>query len=252
MKTIDGLRTDLESFKNQAKSLAKSANTDQDALKQIQEAWHRIFDCMLDKESAKGFVAQFRGTEEMKKKEKKERKTRSKNRKQSGGGGITGAPVAYQMGPGTPSAQTYGHFPTDVSKDARSQDVLDVYYNSGMSRTAGTESWRFPTVPAGMGSNKVGGARFSRKKVRKQTGGSAPTLSQIMSNISQMPMMATIPPSTVNTAYASWSGLQSAPSSDPTAHSWKYQSAGVGIDPANVTKIGADISKLAATPAWKS
>jgi hypothetical protein len=250
MKTIDGLRTDLESFKNQAKSLATSATSKEEALKQIQQAWLHIFDCTLDKESAEGFVAQFRGTEEMMK--KKEKKTRRRNRKQSGGGGITGAPVAYQMGPGVPSAQTYGHFTTDVSKDAQSQHDLDVYYNSGMSRTAGTELWRFPTVPAGMGSNKVGGARSSRKKVRKQKGGAAPTLSQMMSNISQMPMVATIPPSSVNTAYASWSGLPSAPSSDPTAHSWKYQSTGTGIDPANVTKIGADISKLAATPAWKS
>ena len=249
MKTIDGLRTDLESFKNQAKTLAMSAETDQTAVKDIQKAWHRIFDCSLDKESAEGFVAQFRGTEEMKKKSKT---TRRRNRKQSGGGGITGAPVAYQMGPGVPSAQTYGHFPTDVSKDAQSQHDLDVYYNSGMSRTAGTELWRFPTVPPGMGSNKVGGARSSRKKVRKQKGGAAPSLSQIMSNISQLPMMATVPPSSVNTAYASWSGQPPAPSSDPTAHTWKYMSAGTGIDPANVTKIGADISKLAVTPAWKS
>jgi len=239
MKTIQDLHDDLDNFKNQAKSLAIKANDSKEAYKQVQATWKKLFGCMLDRESAEGFVRHFRGATSGS--SVKQRSTR--RRKQRGGM----APIAYQMGSGIPSAMTYGNFTTDVSKDSTSQRDLDVSFNSGMSRTAGTESWRFPTVPAGMGSNQVGGKRSSRRnRSRKQKGGGT-----LLQTIGQIPFNASVPPSMIQTAYRDWSGQPSAPSGDVTNSTWKYSTNDTIINPASITKIGDDISRLATPSPWK-
>jgi len=237
MKTIQDMHNDLDNFKEQAKTLATKANDSTEAYKQVQTVWKKLFGCALDRESAEGFVRHFRGATPSKK------QSRKRQRKQRGGM----APIAYQMGPGVPSAMTYGNFTTDVSKDATSQHDLDVYFNSGMSRTAGTESWRFPTVPAGMGSNQVGGKRSTRRnRSRKQKGGGS-----LLQTIGQIPFNASVPPSMIQTAYSSWSGQPSAPSSDVTSSTWKYSTPDTTINPAVVTRIGDSIGQLATPAPWK-
>jgi hypothetical protein len=229
---IADLRNDLFNFTKNAKEAVQSSSNDTEALKQIQQLWKKQFHGFLDATSAKGFVAHF----------KQEKKGTRKNRKQKGGT----APIAYQMGPGVPSATTYGHFTTDVSTDKPSQHDLDVYFNSGMSRTAGTETWRFPTVPAGMGSNKVGGGRRSTRRNRKQKGGGS-----LLQTIGQIPFQASVPPSLIQTTYGAYAGHPSAPSSDPTAATWSLIHPKSVIDPANVTKIGSDINQLVTPTPWK-
>jgi hypothetical protein len=229
---ITELKEDLATFTKKAKEAVQSSSNDVDALKQIQQLWKKQFHGSLDATSAKGFVAHF----------KQGKKGTRKNRNQKGGS----APIAYQMGPGVPSAMTYGHFPTDVSTDKPSQHDLDVYFNSGMSRTAGTESWRFPTVPPGMGSNKVGGGRRSTRRNRKQKGGAS-----LLQTIGQIPFQAAVPPSVIQTAYGAYSGQTPAPSSDPTAPAWSLTQSKSVIDPANITKIGSDINQLVTPTPWK-
>jgi len=235
MKTIQDMHNDLDNFKEQAKTLAVKANDSTEAYKQVQTVWKKLFGCALDRESAEGFVRHFRGTPSKKQSRKRQRKQR---------GGM--APIAYRMEPGVPSAMTYGNFTTDVSKDATSQHDLDVYFNSGMSRTAGTEAWRFPTVPAGMGSNKVGGGRRSTRRNRKQKGGGS-----LLQTIGQIPFQATVPPSVIQTVYGAYSGQTPALSSDPTAAAWSLTQPKSIIDPTTVTKIGSDINQLVIPTPWK-
>jgi hypothetical protein len=229
---IKELKEDLANFTKKAKAAVESSSTELEALKQIQKLWKEQFHGALDSTSAKGFVGHF----------KQGKKQTRKNRKQKGGM----APIAYQMGPGVPSATTYGHFPTDVSTDKPSQHDLDVYFNSGMSRTAGTEAWRFPTVPEGMGSNKVGGGRRATRKNRKQKGGGS-----LLQTIGQIPFQATVPPSVIQTVYGAYSGQTPAPSSDPTAAAWSLTQSKSMMNPMTVTKIGSDINQLVIPTPWK-
>jgi hypothetical protein len=228
---IQELKKDLALFTTKGKEIVHAESDDYKAMKALLVLWNSIFHGKLDTDSAKGFVAHFR--------QGKGGKKVRKSRKQRGGA----APIAYQMGPGVPSASTYGHFTTDVSTDTRSQHDLDVYFNSGMSRTAGTETWRFPTVPAGMGSNQVGGRR---RRTRKQRGGGS-----LLETIGQLPFQAAAPPTAVQTAYAAYSGQPSAPSSDPTSPAWSYSNNRSAIDPASVTRIGSSINQLVTPSPWR-
>jgi hypothetical protein len=228
--TIQELKKDLATFTKEAKQVVQSAKSDEEAQKELRTLWKRLFHGSLDAESAKGFLHHFRTGSS--------KKTRRRQR-----GGM--APIAYQMGPGVPSAMTHGSFPTDVSKDSISQRDLDVYFNSGMSRTAGTEAWRFPTVPAGMGSNQVGGRRQSRKRKSQRGGGT------LLQTIGHIPFLGTAPPSLVQTGYGAYSGQPSQPSSDPTSSVWSLSNTRNPIDPANITKIGSDINSLVTPSPWK-
>jgi hypothetical protein len=141
---------------------------------------------------------------------------------------------------------TNGHYPTDASTDPQSKHDMDVYFNSGMSRTAGTESWRFPTVPAGMGSNKVGGGRRKTRRSRKQKGGGS-----LLETIGQVPFLPGAPLTSVQTGYVAYSGQPSAPSSDPTSTAWSYSNMKGIIDPSNITRIDKDINQLVTPTPWK-
>jgi len=226
---IKDLRQDLAAFTKEAKEAVRG-KSEEEAVRAIRTTWKRLFHGTLDSESVKGFARHFRT----------DRSTR-KQRKQRGGM----APLAYQMNSGIPSATTNGHYPTDASTDSQSKHDMDVSFNSGMSRTAGTESWRFPTVPAGMGSNKVGGRRKTRRS-RKQKGGGS-----LLETIGQVPFLPGAPLTSVQTGYAAYSGQPSAPSSDATSQAWSYSNTKSAIDPANVTKIDTSISKLVVTPPWR-
>jgi len=230
---ISDLRKDLAAFTKDAKDAVRGKN-DEDAMRAIRSTWRRLFHGTLDSESVRGFARHFRT----------DRSSTRKQRKQKGGA----APIAYQMGPGIPSATINGHYPTDASTDPQSKHDMDVYFNSGMSRTAGTESWRFPTVPVGMGSNKVGGGRTRRTRRKKQKGGA-----NLLQTIGQVPFLPGAPLTSVQQGYAAYSGQPSAPNSDPTSSAWSYSNLRTAIDPANVTRIGSDISKLVVTSPtpWK-
>jgi len=228
---ISDLRKDLTAFTTEAKK-AVHGKTEEEAVKAIRSCWKRLFHGTLDSDSAKGFARHFRT----------DRSSTRKQRKQRGGM----APIAYQMNSGIPSAIINGHYPIDASTDPQSRHDMDVYFNSGMSRTAGTESWRFPTVPPGMGSNKVGGGRRKTRRTKKQTGGAT-----LLETIGQIPFLPGAPPTSIQNGYAAYSGQPSTPSSDPSSPAWSYSNLKSAIDPSNVTRIGSDISKLVTPTPWK-
>ena len=227
---ISDLRKDLAAFTKDAKDAVRG-KSEEEAVRSIRSTWKRLFHGTLDSESAKGFARHFRS----------DRSSTRKQRKQRGGM----APLAYQMGPGIPSVTTNGHYPTDASTDPQSKHDMDVSFNSGMSRTAGTETWRFPTVPAGMGSNKVGGRRKTRRS-RKQKGGAS-----LLETIGHIPFLPGAPLTSVQTGYAAYSGQPSAPSSDPTSTAWSYSNMKGIIDPSNITRIDKDINQLVTPTPWK-
>lgn len=235
---ISDLRKDLAAFTNDAKEAVRG-KSDEDAMRAIRSTWKRLFHGTLDSESAKGFARHFRSNRSSTRKQRKG--SEASLVKQRGGM----APIAYQMNSGIPSATTNGHYPTDASTDPQSKHDMDVYFNSGMSRTAGTESWRFPTVPVGMGSNKVGGRRKTRRS-RKQKGGGS-----LLETIGQIPFLPGAPLTSVQTGYAAYSGQPSAPSSDSTSATWSYSNIRNPIDPSSITRIGSDINKLVTPSPWK-
>jgi hypothetical protein len=235
---ISDLRKDLAAFTKGAKEAVRGKN-EEEAVRSIRSTWKRLFHGTLDSESAKGFVKHFRSDRSSTRKQRKG--SEASLVKQRGGM----APIAYQMGPGIPSATTNGHYPTDASTDAESKHNMDVYFNSGMSRTAGTESWRFPTVPAEMGSNKVGGRRRTRRS-RKQKGGGS-----LLETIGHVPFLPGAPLTSVQTGYAAYSGQPPAPSSDPTSTAWSYSNIKSVIDPSSITRIDKDINQLVTPTPWK-
>jgi hypothetical protein len=232
--TIKELKKDLADFTDRAKKAVQAESDEVAAERAVQSIWKELFHGMLDAESAKGFVAHFQEG-------KRSKATRRRNRQR---GGM--APIAYQMGPGLPSATLYATVPTDVSTDPASLRSLDATVPKiGMLQTAGTETWRFPTVPATMGSNQVGGRRRRTRRSKQKGGGS------LLETIGHMPFQAMAPPSMIQTGYAMYSGQPSAPSSDPTNPAWSFSSNGSIVDPGMITKIGSDINRLVTPTPWK-
>lgn len=230
--TIKELKEDLAKFTDRAKKAVQNESDDVSAERVIRSIWKELFHGVLDAESAKGFVAHFR----------EGKRSKGTRRRQRGGM----APIAYQMEPGLPSATTYGTVPTDVSTDPASLRSLDATVPKiGILQTAGTETWRFPTVPAGMGSNQVGGRRRRTRRSKQKGGGS------LLETIGQMPFQAFSPPSMVQTGYSMYSGQPSAPMSDPTSTAWSFSSNGTTVDPGIITRIGSDINRLVTPTPWK-
>jgi len=64
------------------------------------------------------------------------------------------APLDYVMRPGLPAVATYATFPTEVGTDPKAVKDLDVYYNSALGRSCGSEDLS-AKVPVGIGSNQV-------------------------------------------------------------------------------------------------
>jgi hypothetical protein len=80
------------------------------------------------------------------------------------------APIDWEMRPGLPAVMTYATFPTEVGTDPKAVQNLDVYYNTALSRSCGTENTS-ATVPSDMGSNQVpvkGGNRKCKSKHNKK------------------------------------------------------------------------------------
>jgi hypothetical protein len=122
-------------------------------------------------------------------------------RKQSGGM----APLDYQTRPG--AELPYGSFPEYVSGG------FGFANKSGITEMCGKETW--PSVPAGMGSNLVGGRRKSKRGTRKQKGGAFPSLGAVLGEAFTRPFGMNSPPSQLQTAQMDFKGVHSIPSGDP-------------------------------------
>jgi hypothetical protein len=175
------------------------------------------------------------------------------------------------MAPGS-NVAVYGRFPTEVSTDPASIKNMDVYFNSGLSRGCGTED-SSRQVPAGMGSNKVGGGRRGgrgRRTMRRRSGGGLQdvingTVNSVSNGFTQAslfrPFLPSAYPNPLQNAYEQAVGNPAAvptynpgiptPSS-PVEQTWSYRSNGIAgaINPGIVTGITKDLTSLASPPPW--
>lgn len=130
-------------------------NKPHDLAKHISRQWNTLFKKNLSGKAAATLANHFS-------------KLHNKNKK---GGSLAGAPLDHVMRPGLPAVSTYGVFPTEVGASPKALGHLDVYYNSGLGRSCGTENTT-ATVPSSIGSNLVpapakGGRRTLKGKGRR-------------------------------------------------------------------------------------
>lgn len=148
MLSVNDIRSRFQDMDTSVKQFIK-VNNPRDLGKHVSRQWSKLFNKPLSGKAASSLVNHYMN------------KVRGPTKKNHRGGSM-GAPLDYVMRPGLPAVATYATFPTEVGPDAKSAADLDVYYNSGMGRSCGTENTT-AHVPASMGSNKVGGARRTRK-----------------------------------------------------------------------------------------
>ena len=233
--------------------------------KALQKKWHSLFGTELTERSAKSFVVHYR---EMRSKHTRGSKSRRRTLKQRGGV----AQLSYVMTPGA-DVSVYGRFPVEVDTDPGSIRDLDVYFQNALTFSCGNKNEYWPTVPANMGSNQVGGRRGRTNRNRKGrgrgrgrkargtmrkgrraqrggdifsdlgnyvnsafinvTGSPAPSLDPI-----SRPAFATVYPNPFQMAYSAYSGEvpgKYPASPAPEERSWDYQSKGtsMSISPQN-------------------
>lgn len=205
-------------------------------MKQVSRNWTKIFNKNLSGKAANSLAAHYANLH-------------GKKSKQSGGQ-IEGAPLDYVMRPGMPSVATYSVFPTEAGADAKASGHLDVYYNSAIGRSCGTENTT-ATVPSDMGSNlvygpaKVGGARRNRRKTRR--GGS------YLTAMSVRPWTpSSTPASTIQVMSEKWMGQPAYPhdASDPSVGAYRLASSMSTpfsnlINPTGISVVDKDITTLA-------
>ena len=215
-------------------------------------AWKRIFNQDLSEAGAKSFARYYK---DMRSKTSQKRSRRTMRRRRQQGGAYTPlpqAPVSYGMVPGI-LTNTYGNFPVEVDTDPSSIKDLDVYFHDSLPLS---RAGYWPTVPADMGSNKVGGGsrrgkkgrKTRRRSSKKQRGGN------LLESLNMRPYVASPYPNIIQTATNAWQGgvptIPSPPS--PVNHTWQLQSSGQPINPGVITPITSDFSKLASPAPWQT
>lgn len=254
-----------------------------DDTKALQKKWHQEFGTELSDLSAKSFVTHYR---EMRSKSTRNRK-HSKSRRQHGGV----APLDYVMTPGS-QVSVYGRFPVEVDTDPGSIKDLDVYFQDALTLGCGNNNEYWPTVPANMGSNQVGGrgrSRNNRRRTMKRrnnkrnmrktmmmrrrqrggdifgdltnavgsaytgvTGSAPPSLDPV-----SRPFFASVYPNVLQTTYNTFTGATPdnypAPP-EPEIRQWDYISKGtsMAIPPQSITSITADFNKNVTPPIYPS
>jgi hypothetical protein len=239
MSTIKELHTKLAQFDTFAR--AHSENP-----RDLQTTWRALFgnDVALPTNAAKAFATYYK---EMRSKTGRTLKsTRRRSRKQRGGA----APLSYTMTPGA-FVDVYGKFPVEVGTDPASIRDLDVFWQSGLTGTCGQNTAYWPTVPANMGSNQVGGKRqrtIKRRRGRPMKGGN------MLESLTYRPVISTAPPNMAQIGYNHVTGVPGFAPANPVQHSWGYMSNGTAgvINPGVVTEIQGDMTKLASPAPWQT
>lgn len=157
------------------------------------------------------------------------------------------APLDYEMRPGMPAVMTYGTFPTEVGADPKAVQNLDVYYNSALGRSCGSEDTSAKVAPD-MGSNLVpakGGTRHSKrnnkrttqKRGRKQGGNFASTL-----NV--RPYVASNPTHGFQQSMEIYNGLPANPADarDPSVSNWEYMAPSSLLKPPTDLSTSSDLT----------
>jgi hypothetical protein len=246
MTTLKELNEDFKEFDEAIRKLVEDeseSKSNEDLIRETKTLWYDIFGTSdLDEKSAEGMLDHYRGMRKGSKKGLKNvRRTKNtrKLRKQKGGM----APIGATMGPGFPTMQTYGNFPSDITTNTSMARALDIVGgNPGMSSSCGKEESLWPTPSASMGSNKVGGGRQTRKTRRKNMEGG--------SLLDSTRPLSTNPPGIMQQAYNTFAGVAPVPSGDPIDQTWKMSSGFGSILNPTITKIGSDINQLATPAPW--
>lgn len=260
MKTVASIHKHMKELDRYVRRILHTKHPE----REVQAKWFSLFHTNMGMESAKSFIQYYRSM---------------RSRKQSGGSPLAYSPLSYSMTPGM-NASAYGRFPVAVDTDMQSLQDMDVYYQNSLTAGCGVEN-SSRTIPEGMGSNKVGGKRKSRKnrskskkqtnsksrskayrkhrtykrKHKKQRGGVA-DVTNLMASLSTRPYTAEPVPSVFQSLGASMSGSTTpvpGPSS-PVNPSWGYVSNGLNglINPGVVSHIGNNYARLASPAPWQT
>jgi hypothetical protein len=198
----------MKHITNYAHALVKSKKGS-NSVKKFQSEWQATFHKPLSDKVAKEYLNHIN-------------KYKSKTMKKRGGGTITPAPLAYRMEPG--AQIPHGNFPEYLTKG------FFVPMSDNIANCGKIDST--PTVPANMGSNKVGGKRKKSKSLKKG-GGSDPISSLItgLGTIAQRPWASQNPPLFHQDQLLQYKGYLPSPGGDPSQKLWQYNNPAKGLVP---------------------
>lgn len=256
MPSVKQIQGELARFDHAARSTETP-----DAFKAL---WKRIFNKELSEVGAKSFARYYKEMRSKTGTRAKHRKTQSVRRRQRGGAAFTLPSTPVNYGGTVPGllTNTYGQFPVEVDTDPASIKDLDVYFHDSLPLS---RPGYWPTVPADMGSNKVGGGRRPRsgkrggrktrrrgsRKGRGQRGGN------LLDSLAMrpFPFASSAPPNAIQSIYNSYSGGTSpVPSpASPVNHTWSLSgTTGAPINPGLVSNISSNFSRSTSPPLWQS
>jgi len=226
--SISSIREKISTMDKSMRDFVKKNNlaNPQALTKQVSRQWQGLFKKPLGADAAKGLS-----------------KLYSKGAKQAGGM----APLGYTMGPGMPGVMTYATFPTEAGADPKMSSHLDVYYNTGMAQSCGTENTT-AQVPKDMGSNLVsapakGGARRRRgTRLTRKRGG------DFITAMNTRLYVPTNPSDSFQRVGEAWMGQPASVYDNPRpeAHAWATVSDGrLPPNTDGISIIDNDITKLA-------
>ena len=225
MMSVNDIRGRFQDMDASVKQFIK-VNNPRDLGKHVSRQWAKLFNKPLSGKAASSLVNHYMN------------KVRGPTKKNHRGGSHLGAPLDYVMRPGLPAVATYATFPTEVGPDVKSAADLDVYYNSGMGRSCGTENTT-AHVPASMGSNKVGGGR----RTRKYRGG------DFMASLGTRAYISNNPATSFQqgSEYLLGRGPSPYDVAEPSQSAYRLVSDGkLPINPSGISVIDKDITQLAA------
>jgi hypothetical protein len=169
--------------------LARHTGPVKDLVPDFQKEWKKTFKRDVDAKSAEAYL-------QLKKSHPPRMTRKHKKKFQHGGAQLAGAPLDYMTRQGVYGV--YGHFPTYVSSGL---SAYNQFNNDSIVADCPKPSFT-EKIPAGMGSNQVGGTTrkkgFRHKKTRKngQRGGASLIPAPIMAAF-ERPINVASPPSTL-------------------------------------------------------
>jgi hypothetical protein len=226
--SIAGIREKFSTMDKSMREFVKKNNlpNPHKLTEHVSRQWQGLFKKPLGADAAKGLS-----------------KLYSKGAKQAGGM----APLGYTMGPGMPGVMTYATFPTEAGADPKMSSHLDVYYNTGMAQSCGTENTT-AQVPKDMGTNLVptpakgGGRRRRGTRLTRKRGG------DFITALETRLYVPTNPSDSFQRVGEAWMGQPGSVYDNPRpeAHAWATVSNGqLPPNTDGISIIDNDITKLA-------
>lgn len=203
VQTIPQLRKSFDHIEQFTKWLVHTEKDKKEKVAAFQKEWKKVFYHDVDAAAAQSLIDHHS--------KKKQLTRKNKGKKQAGGAtALAGAPLDFQTRPGTYQTP-YGNFLEYIGDGFSFYNKIN--QDSFFPTQCGKEN-STPVVYESTGSNKVGGAKKSRRN-RKQRGG-FPTMSEFAQALSFGPLSPTVPTSV---AYDVQSAMKAQlPPPSPTAN----------------------------------